>query len=70
MRKDSVRWLRAGLGDFAIVGYWWRKKIGPALLLCTSSVTKSIYKSLYSLGNWATYLGIQFEAETGRSSIF
>jgi hypothetical protein len=40
------------------------------LLLCTSSVTKSIYKSLYSLGNWATYLGIQFEAETGCSSIF
>jgi hypothetical protein len=40
------------------------------VLLCTSSVTKSIYKSLYSLNNWATYLGIQFEAETGRSSIF
>jgi hypothetical protein len=54
MRRDSVRWLRADLGDFAIVGCWWRKKMGHALLLCTSSVTKSIYKSLYSLGNWAT----------------
>jgi hypothetical protein len=54
MRRDSIRWLRAGLGDFAIVGWWWRKKTGPALLLCTSSVTKSIYKSFYSLGNWAT----------------
>jgi len=70
MRRDSVRWLWVGLGDFAIVGCWWRKKTGHALPLCTSSVTKSIYKSLYSLGNWATYLGIQFEAETGRSSIF
>ncbi len=70
MRRDSVKWLRAGLGDFAIVGCWWRKKTGLALLLCTSSVTKSIYKSLYSLGNWATYLGIQFESETCRSSIF
>jgi hypothetical protein len=70
MRKDFVRWLQAGLGDFAIVGYWWRKKTGPTLLLCTSSVTKSIYKSMYSFDNWATYLRIQFEAETGRSSIF
>jgi len=58
MRRDSIRWLRAGLGDFAIVGCWWRKKTGHALFLCTSSVTKSIYKSLYSFGNWATYLGI------------
>jgi len=70
MRRDFVRWLRAGLGDFTIVGCWWRKKMGPALFLCTNSVTKSIYKSLYSLGNWTTYLGIQFEAKTSRSSIF
>ncbi len=54
MHRDFVKWLRAGLGDFTIVGCWWRKKTGAALLLCTSSVTKSIYKSLYSLGNWAT----------------
>jgi hypothetical protein len=49
MRRDSVRWLWAGLGDFGIIGCWWRKKTSLALLLCTSSVTKSIYKSLYSL---------------------
>ncbi len=53
VRRDSVRWLQGGLGDFAIVGCWWRKKTSPTLLLCIRSVTKSIYKSLYSLSNWA-----------------
>jgi hypothetical protein len=56
--KGNAQGLRQmAAGWFGGLRHCWllvKKKMGHALLLCTSSVTKSIYKSLYSLGNWAT----------------
>jgi hypothetical protein len=58
LTKGNVQGLhQMAAGWFRGLRHCWllvKKKTGLALLLCTSSVTKSIYKSLYSLGNWAT----------------